>query len=109
MQGLLTAVDDSVAAHGGSRAVRIVVEIPDRASPLEDLLREEFEDHKHGSAADHAELIVHRAPVPAACLDCGTATTFGAAAPEQCPSCGGTQLVFTPIADLRLISVEVEE
>lgn len=109
VEGLLAAVDDSVVRNGGSRAVRVVVEIPDRATTVESLLREAFEDHKHESTAGSAELIVQRAPVPAACLDCGTVATYGTATPERCPDCGGTQLVFSPAPELRLMSVEVEE
>lgn len=107
-EGLLSAVDANVAAHGAIRATRVVVSVGALGDIDEGLLRAAFESHKAGSTAERAELLLEYRPGHALCPGCGARHRVAARDNLVCPHCGTDLLVSGEEGDLYLSSVEME-
>jgi Zn finger protein HypA/HybF involved in hydrogenase expression len=105
VRGLLSLVDEQVRAHGGRRAVRVVLGVTGASGPEERLLRDAFEAFKTGTSADEAELVLERAPAEVCCLGCGR---LAIAANGRCPRCGSATVLPARAQDICLKSVEIE-
>lgn len=108
VQSLLSQVDDSVHAHAGLRAIRVVVGVNGATHADERLLREAFEVFKGGTTASQAELVLQRLPFNLYCLDCEAWAFLDDGDGRRCPHCGSGATLPADRHDVCLNSVVIE-
>lgn len=106
VEELLAEVDRGVGAHGGTRAVHVVVSVTPGWLE-EDMLRAAFEQAKGDTTAKEASLTIEYVTLDARCLGCGGTVRVADPAAFRCPACGssGWKSTRPPSATVRSIEI----
>jgi hydrogenase nickel incorporation protein HypA/HybF len=96
-------------AAGGRQITVIHLLIGELSSIIDDSVQFYFDMLSKGTVAEGAMLDFQRRPATVTCWDCGQTFEVRAPLPAACPNCGGTKMQVTGGRELRVDSIEVND
>ncbi|MDW8269002.1 MAG: hydrogenase maturation nickel metallochaperone HypA [Anaerolineae bacterium] len=108
-QGILDVALDAAAKAGARRILAIDMVVGELTGFVDDSIRFYFDWFSRNTAAEGAELRIHRRPAQGLCGDCGHVFTVTVPLLPGCPVCGSGLVRVSGGHELHIESIEIDD